>query len=241
MNARRWLFTGDTDDQIIKSIRVWGQTPKDDFAAGLISRWSIVSPFPEASWYGNAFHIIYLREANPRDSPLHWSVMRSFGVDLNRMLNKHSCCRLFETRWHPYDATVRNFLQCGNMYLYPKNYLIEAEWLICASVATIGSDEGLSSGWRQAIIWTNAGILLFRNLGTNYSELLIEICIFSFNIMQLKMSSVKWRPFCLGLKELNTRFPFYPILALDHLTCIVFSFPPGVYHCRLNCIANRLY
>ena len=31
---------------------------------------------------------------------------------------------------------------------------------------------------RQAIIWTNAGILLIQNLGTNFSEILIEILTF---------------------------------------------------------------
>ena len=39
----------------------------------------------------------------------------------------------------------------------------------------VGSDNGLSPGRRQAIIWTNAGILLIRPLGTNFSEILIEI------------------------------------------------------------------
>ena len=42
------------------------------------------------------------------------------------------------------------------------------------------SDNGLSPGRRQAIIWTNAGILLIGTLGTNFSEILIEIPIFSF-------------------------------------------------------------
>ena len=56
----------------------------------------------------------------------------------------------------------------------------------------IGSDNGLSPGRRQAIIWTNAGILL---IGTNFSELLIEIYTFSFKKMHLKMSSAKWRLF----------------------------------------------
>ena len=45
---------------------------------------------------------------------------------------------------------------------------------ICVSKLTIiGSDNGLSSGWRQAIIWTNAGILLIWTLGTDFSEILI--------------------------------------------------------------------
>ena len=71
---------------------------------------------------------------------------------------------------------------------------------ICVSTLTvIGSDNGLSPGRRQAIIWTNAGILLIGPLGTNFSEILLEIYTFSFTKMHLKMSSGKWRPFCLGL------------------------------------------
>ena len=47
---------------------------------------------------------------------------------------------------------------------------------ICVSKLTIhGSDNGLSPGRRQAIIWTNAGILLIRTLGTNVSEILCKI------------------------------------------------------------------
>ena len=53
--------------------------------------------------------------------------------------------------------------------------------------------------WRQAIISTNAGLLLIGPLGTNVSEILIEILTFSFKKMRLKMSSAKRRPFCLGL------------------------------------------
>ena len=67
----------------------------------------------------------------------------------------------------------------------------------------IGSDNGLSPGRRQAIIWTNAGILLIRPLGTNFNEILIEIHTFSFKKMHLKMSSGKRRPFCLGLNVLT--------------------------------------
>ena len=47
---------------------------------------------------------------------------------------------------------------------------------ICVNKLTIiGSDNGLSPGQCQAIIWTNAGILLIGPLGTNFSEILIEI------------------------------------------------------------------
>ena len=44
----------------------------------------------------------------------------------------------------------------------------------------ISSDNALSPGRHQAIIWTNAGILLIGPLGTNFSENSIEILTFSF-------------------------------------------------------------
>ena len=75
---------------------------------------------------------------------------------------------------------------------------------MCVSKLTIiGSDNGLSPDQRQAIIWTNAWLLLSGPLGTNFSEILIEILTFSFKKMRLKVSSAKRRPFCLGLNALN--------------------------------------
>ena len=74
---------------------------------------------------------------------------------------------------------------------------------ICVSnLSTIGSDNGLSPGRRQAIIWINAGILLIGPLGINFGEILIEIHIFSFKKMHLKMSSAKWHLFhlCLNVR-----------------------------------------
>ena len=81
---------------------------------------------------------------------------------------------------------------------------------ICTSkLTTFGSDNGLSPGRRQAIIWTNAGILLIGPLGTNFSEILIKIYKFSFKKMQLKMSSGKWRPSRLGLNVLTNMDGFW--------------------------------
>ena len=78
---------------------------------------------------------------------------------------------------------------------------------ICVSKLTIiGSDNGLSPGRRQAIICTNDGILVIGALGTNFSEMLIEIHTFLFKKIHLKMSSEKWRPFCLGLNVLTAGY-----------------------------------
>ena len=71
---------------------------------------------------------------------------------------------------------------------------------ICVGNLTIiGSDNGLSPERRQAIIWTNAGILLIGPLGTNLSEILVEIQTFSLKKIHLKMSSAKCCSFRLGL------------------------------------------
>ena len=97
---------------------------------------------------------------------------------------------------------------------------------ICVGNLTIiGPDNGLSPGRRQAIIWTNAGILLIGPLGTNFSEIVIENRTFSFKKMRFKLSSGKWRPFCLGLNVLTTVIPsgldikLYPI-CLGHVDVV---------------------
>ena len=93
-------------------------------------------------------------------------------------------------------------------FIFPQNIQHLTHWgrvtHICVSKQTIiGSDNGLSPDRRQAIIWTNAGILLIGPLGTNFSEILSEILTFSFKKMPLKVSSAKRRPFCLGLNVLK--------------------------------------
>ena len=72
---------------------------------------------------------------------------------------------------------------------------------ICVGKKTfIGSDNGLSPGRCQAVIWTNAGIWLIRPLVANFREILIEIDTFSFKKMHLQiMASPKWHPFCLNV------------------------------------------
>ena len=74
---------------------------------------------------------------------------------------------------------------------------------ICVGNLTIiGSDNGLSPGRRQAITWTNVGILLIRPIGTNFSEMLIEIHTFSFKKIHLKMVAILSRPQCVNVMKL---------------------------------------
>ena len=98
------------------------------------------------------------------------------------------------TRQH-FPITIVKLLRLSDAYIrrYTNHY-------------SFGSDNGLLPGGLQAIIWTNAEILLIEPLGTNFSEHLIEIHIFSFKTMHMKMWSMNWRPFCIDLKMLQLPF-----------------------------------
>ena len=127
---------------------------------------------------------------------------------------------------------------------------------ICVSkIIIIGSDNGLSPGRRQAIIWTNAGILVIGILGINFSEILFEIYIYSFKKMHVKLSSAKWRLFPLGLSELmacrlfvckwlSRTIPHDPSKAtkLTIVTCSAIWYEAQQLCCGLTCnIRKRTY
>ena len=66
---------------------------------------------------------------------------------------------------------------------------------MCASKLTIiRSYNGLSPGQHQVII--SAGILLVGPLGTNFSEILILIYIFSFENIVWKVAAILSQPQC---------------------------------------------
>ena len=100
----------------------------------------------------------------------------------------------------PEDATGLLLAHCCQHHLTHWCW----EMHICIGKLTIvGADNGLLPSRRQAIIWTNAGMLLIRPLEANFNGILIEIHIFSFKRMHLKCSSGKWRPFSPGLNVLT--------------------------------------
>ena len=118
-------------------------------------------------------------------------------------------------------STEPRFLRFSHINLHTKctSSLWGRVTHICVRRLTaIGSDSGLSPGRRQAIIWINAGILLIVPLGTNFSEILNEI--HTLKKMNLKMSSGKWRPFCLGFSVLHPKHHVHALLhPNDNLRC----------------------
>ena len=139
--------------------------------------------------------------------------------------------------WITFSKEVRyNFLsmvsmaqthQCSYNYYIPQKTMVvithqfhkcsclsfaAAHWgqvmQICISKLTItGSDHG-TQDQRQTMIWTSDGIISTGPLGTDICENIIGIHIFPFTQIHFKMSSEKWRPFCLGLNVLKARHSF---------------------------------
>ena len=174
------------------------------------------------------------------------------------------CCLPVSGYPCPYCCTLRNKLVPS--FVPPLRHLDLTHWgrgthICVGKLTTIGSDNGLSPGRRQTIIWTNSGSLLIVRLGTNFSEILIAIQTFSFKKMHLKMSSTKWRPLCLSLnvlmhmgrgKERNPKQPVAKIIVIfdGHVINIqngceyvhLFSNKTTFYHdlciykCRYTCV-----
>ena len=100
--------------------------------------------------------------------------------------------------WTKSNAVLKPLYKFGGFIGWSDWVVVLTHWgrvtHICVGKLTIiCSDNGLSPERRQAIIWTNAGILLIGPLGTNFSEISIEIQTFSLKKIRLKMSSAKLR------------------------------------------------
>ena len=101
--------------------------------------------------------------------------------------------------WLPVDCTPHPSLLLGDGL----THWGRVTHICVGKLTIIGSDNGLSPGRRQAIIWTNARLLSIGPLRTYFSENLIKIQQFSLTKIHVKMSSAKCRPTCLGINVLN--------------------------------------
>ena len=134
--------------------------------------------FPETIWWG---HTSVMVSQSTGNSTVYLTVCTF------RRHRKHQRTALFT----PFEGNP-SLTHCGRV-----THICVSKQII------IGSDNGLSPGRRQAIIWTNAGKLLFGPPWTHFSGISIEIYTFSFNKVPSKTSFGKCRPFCLGLNVLT--------------------------------------
>ena len=104
--------------------------------------------------------------------------------------------------WIPYmkESSMCSQLECQNRPWVQLTHWGRMTYICVSNLPTIGSDNGWQPKQRQAIIWTNAGILLVGPSETDFSEIVIENV---FKKMRLKMSSGKWQQFCVGLNVLR--------------------------------------
>ena len=116
----------------------------------------------------------------------------------------HATVGWFESHYTELDPVIRINTSGYGIWtaVYSLTHWGRVTHICVGKLTIIGSDNGLSPERCQAIIWTNAGILLIRPLGKNLSEILIAIFIFSFKKTHFENVVWKLRPFCLGLSEL---------------------------------------
>ena len=128
---------------------------------------------------------------------VHWHRTRYYCIFTNLMI--------LQPKWLSLSQFLWMFWSAAQMSSEHVDFMLFSVWshdnLINSFI--IGSDNSLSPGRRQAIIWTNAGILWIRTLGTNFSEILSEIHAFSFKKMHLKLSSILSRPQCVNSYPLD--------------------------------------
>ena len=104
--------------------------------------------------------------------------------------------------WHFIINTLRVYWHLKRWYkgFWYLNHWGQATHICASTLPLIDSSNGLTPGRRRVIIWTQAELLLIEPLGTNVSDILVDIYTFSSKKMLLKMSSWKLGPFCLGLQ-----------------------------------------
>ena len=105
--------------------------------------------------------------------------------------------------WKIYISFLKCFLASSESLFRVLTHWGWATHTCIIKLTIIGSDNALSPGCYQAIIWTNDGRVL---MWTNLSEILTSMYIFSFKKVHLIMSFGKLWPFCLGPNVLNAIF-----------------------------------
>ena len=120
-----------------------------------------------------------------------------------------------------------------------RNFELLTHWgrvthICIGNVTIIGSDNGLSPGRHEAIIWTNDWIMLTGPLGTNFSEISIGIQTFALKKIRLKMLSAKCRAFCLGLNVLiQGPMQGFPWIVMSWVRCVMFWKPMFFFMIRI--------
>ena len=194
----------------------WLRDPREDCITAMKSNTSY-SPCKHVMKCQNQADIILMLLASGWYRPGFWHIMAcSLGYAVWPHYNILPSKYMY-SQWSPHNSPTR--VSYGVSFVNSKsgmlplsfNTLRPSDAYICVSELGHHSDNGLTPGRRQAIIWTNTGLFSF-GLVWNFN--------WNSNIfMHLKMLSAKCHPFCLDL--------CYPI----HLYCVILNHVTMGPHC----------
>ena len=146
-------------------------------------------------WCHLAFWIFYLAFLQYRILLIHLGLKSHWILLTLKLFLTRPIILIFST-----ECSSDNVMHCTkfeNKLTIEKNYLDEfydmdeiliqlsEAWWCVSKLTVIGPYDGLLPGRHQAIIWTNARILLIGPFETNFSEIFFEIYTFSFKKMHL--------------------------------------------------------
>ena len=99
-----------------------------------------------------------------------WDIFNQVVRLVSDVCNYHEYLLIFsgaKASWVAYFGSLKSLTHWGRV-----------KHICIGKLTIIGLDNGLSPERRQAIIWTNTGILLIGHLGTNCSETLSKLIYF---------------------------------------------------------------
>ena len=124
-----------------------------------------------------------------------------------KRLNNRISCNGFVLVWHTHTQHTHKYIYIYTYIFWDQVGLLLTHWgrvthMCVSNLSSIGSDNGLSPGRRQAIIWTNAKLLsvgtlrtYFKELQSKYSNLNWGKC--TWNVVY-EMASILSRPRCVN-------------------------------------------
>ena len=106
-----------------------------------------------------------------------WGIHRDRWIPRTKGQLRGKCFHLMRSSWYRHRNVNHNHVSSVDLQPWKKIKRPLTHWgrvmhICIGSLTIIDSDNGLSPGQCQAIIWTNAGILLVGFLGTNFIEIL---------------------------------------------------------------------
>ena len=129
-----------------------------------------VQPYHSLDPLGPISVIFESKHANLKSRKLIWS-----NVLFETTVAECRCmCQFIQFMWILIQRVLIDWYLVSHQSTCVSTYWGRVTHICVSKLTTIVSDNGLSPDRRKAIIWTNAGILLIRPLGTKFIQKLIE-------------------------------------------------------------------